>query len=103
MTDLLLHAAAGALISLILMPVLTKLDKSTGFREPVWGMLVVALASLVVGIIKEVGDARFGGTPEVADVTFTWFGGLMMMFFILLTDVIRMKFIRKKLNKKEDE
>lgn len=74
--DLILHFLAGVTIPLLLM-LITKSRKD--------GVLVTgSFLSLFTGIFKEcVIDYWFRyGTPELADITLTWCGGLAVLFIV---------------------
>lgn len=74
--DLILHFLAGVTIPLLLM-LITKSRKD--------GVLVTgSFLSLFAGIFKEcIIDYWFRyGTPELADITLTWCGGLAVLFIV---------------------
>ena len=97
MTDLMLHFGAGfALTALILLI----FGKPVVGRRQDWLVLVAVGASFVLGAVKEAGDLWLGwGTPEIADITFTWSGGTMALMVIALIDWI-IYVIRFKRNKR---
>lgn len=74
--DLLYHFLAGAAIPIVLMLI----TKSTKDDVLVTGSFL----SLFAGIFKEtVIDYWFKyGTPELADITLTWCGGLAVLFVV---------------------
>ncbi len=86
MTDLTLHFAAGFLISFVIL----MLKKPIEARRPDWLVIVAVGASLVAGVAKEAGDYYLGwGTPEMADITLTWSGGIVALAVVALVDWIR--------------
>ena len=86
MTDLTLHFAAGFLISFLIL----MLKKPVEARRPDWLVLLAVGASLFLGVAKEAGDYYLGwGTPEIADITLTWSGGIVALAVVALVDWIR--------------
>lgn len=89
LSDITLHFIAGAIVSLLIILIFGRRNKETHLR-PDGPMAVAGILPLIVGFAKEAYDKWFGaGTPEIADVTFTWAGGLAMMFLILFIDTFR--------------
>jgi len=87
--DTIYHAAVGFIVSGIIILLFAKRNRETDLR-PNWPMAVSAIAPLLLGLAKEAYDKWFGpGTPELADVTATWSGGLAAMFLILFIDTFR--------------
>ena len=88
-SDIGLHFIAGAIVSILIILLFGRRNKETHLR-PDWVMIVAGILPLFVGFAKEAYDKWFGaGTPEIADVTFTWSGGLVGMFLILIIDLFR--------------
>ena len=87
--DLLYHFIAGAVISTLIMLIFAKRDPITDQRPD----LIKAIAGvfpLLVGFAKEALDKWWGtGSPEIADVTFTWGGGIFGVVLILFIDLFR--------------
>lgn len=91
MSDLLLHFLAGGLISVIIMFVFSRYNAETQRRQD-WVVILACILPLFVGLGKEGYDKWFGpGTPELADVTLTWFGGMFGAFSFLIADLFRHK------------
>jgi len=89
MNDLTLHFVAGFIISVLIVLIFARRNKETALR-PNGPMVVAGLLPLLIGFVKEAYDKWWGaGTPEIADVTLTWFGGLVGMFLILFIDLFR--------------
>lgn len=87
--DLIYHAGAGFIISGLIVLLFAKRNRETDLR-PDGPMVVAGILPLLVGLAKEAYDKWIGpGTPELADVTLTWFGGLAAMFLILFIDTFR--------------
>ncbi|HQP78094.1 MAG TPA: hypothetical protein PL069_11840 [Saprospiraceae bacterium] len=87
--DLLYHAGAGFIVSGLIVLLFAHRNKETHIR-PDRPMIVAAILPLLIGFAKEAYDKWIGpGTPEMADVTLTWFGGLGAMFLILIIDLFR--------------
>jgi hypothetical protein len=85
MTDLILHLIIGAIITASLL----LLKKPVEARRPDWLVILAVGASLAVGVAKEAADKFLGwGTPEVADITLTWSGGMVALTIIALVDWI---------------
>lgn len=85
MNDLTLHLIIGAIITAALL----LLKKPVAGRRPDWLVILAVGASLAAGIIKEAGDKFLGwGTPEVADITFSWAGGMVALAVIAFIDWI---------------
>lgn len=85
MNDLTLHLIIGAIITASLL----LLKKPVAARRPDWLVVLAVGASLAAGVVKEAGDKFLGwGTPEVADITFTWAGGMVALTIIALIDWI---------------
>ena len=83
--DLTLHFAAGFLISFLIL----MLKKPVMARRPDWLVLLAVGASLFLGVAKEAGDYYLGwGTPEMADITLTWSGGIVALAVVALVDWI---------------
>lgn len=88
MNDLTLHLIAGAIITTALL----LLKKPVEARRPDWLVILAVGASLVAGVIKEAADKFLGwGTPEIADITLTWAGGVLALAVIALIDWIKFK------------
>lgn len=87
--DLLYHFIAGGVIGALIMLIFGKRDPITHFRPD----LIKAIAGifpLFVGLGKEALDLWWGpGTPEIADVTLTWGGGIFAVVIILFIDTFR--------------
>lgn len=89
LSDISLHFIAGAIVSILIILFFGRRNKETDLR-PDGAMVVAGILPLLVGFAKEAYDKWFGsGTPEIADVTFTWAGGLAGMFLILIIDLFR--------------
>jgi hypothetical protein len=87
MTDLLLHLYSGAAIAAVIMLVF---GRAINGKRQDWVIAVSCLLPLLVGGAKEAGDLWFNwGQPEVADITFTWAGGIITAIFIGLTDWLK--------------
>jgi hypothetical protein len=85
MNDLTLHLIIGAIITAALL----MLKKPVAGRRPDWLVLVAVGAVLAAGVLKEAGDKFLGrGTPEVADITMTWAGGMLALVVVALLDWI---------------
>lgn len=85
MNDLILHLLIGAVIT----GVIVLLRKPVAGRRPDWLVILAVGMSLVAGVAKEAADKFLGwGTPEVADITFTWSGGTLAFMVIALIDWI---------------
>lgn len=88
MNDLILHLIIGAAITASILLI----RKPVAARRPDWLVVLAVGASLAVGVAKEAADKFLGwGTPEVADITFTWAGGMVALTIIALIDWIRYK------------
>lgn len=86
MMDLILHFGAGFVLSALILIIF---GKPVAGRRQDWLVLVAVGASFVLGAAKEAGDLYLGwGTPEVADLTLTWFGGTIALMVIALVDWI---------------
>jgi len=86
MNDLILHFGFGALITAAILLIFSK---PTAGRRPDWLVVLAVGASLTLGGIKEAGDLWLGwGTPEVADLTLTWSGGIVALAVIAMVDWI---------------
>ena len=85
MTDVIYHLLAGAFLSgLILM-----LKKPVRGERPDWLVFLAVLSSLLLGLAKEAADKFLGwGTPEVADITATFSGGILALGIIAFIDWI---------------
>ena len=87
--DLLYHFIAGAVLSTLIMLIFGKRDPITHFR-PDLVKAVAGIFPLLVGFIKEALDKWWGpGSPEIADVTLTWFGGILAVVVILFIDTFK--------------
>ena len=96
MNDLILHLLCGSLITSVIL----LLGKPVAGRRPDLLIIVAVAAPLFVGAIKEAGDLWLGwGTPEVADLAFTWAGGIAALMAIAMVDWI-IYIIREKQRKK---
>ena len=85
MTDLTKHFIAGAVITTALM----MLRRPVAGRRPDWLVILAVGASLAAGVAKEAGDYYLHwGTPEIADITLTWSGGIMALMCVALYDWI---------------
>lgn len=83
MGDLILHLIVGAAITAVIL----LLKKSVVGRRPDWLVILAVGASLLAGVVKEAADKFLGwGTPEIADITFTWSGGMFALMVIALID-----------------
>lgn len=92
MNDLILHLIIGALITAVLL----LLKKPAAGRRPDWLVILAVCAALAAGVVKEAGDKWLGwGTPEIADITFTWSGGMVALAVIALIDWIVYKYRNK--------
>jgi len=88
-SDIGLHFIAGAIVSILIILIFGRRNKETHIRPPV-PMALAGILPLFVGFAKEAYDKWYGaGTPEIADVTFTWAGGMAGMFLILIIDLFR--------------
>ena len=84
MRDLLLHLLIGGFISATIMLILGRVRD--GKRQD-WVVITAVLTALLAGGVKEAGDLWLHwGTPEVADITFTWSGGMIATFVIIFID-----------------
>jgi hypothetical protein len=91
MRDLLLHFGVGFIVSVLIVLIFARRNKDTD-KRPDGPMIVAGLLPLLIGFAKEAYDKWWGpGTPEMADVTFTWTGGLAGMFLILIIDTFLTK------------
>lgn len=89
MTDLLLHFIAGGVLSTLIMLIFGKRDPITDMRND-WIKAAAGILPLFMGLGKEALDKWWGmGNPEIADVTFTWSGGIFAVVVILLIDTFR--------------
>lgn len=87
--DLLYHFIAGAVLSTLIMLIFGKRDPNTHLR-PEWTKAAAGILPLFMGLAKEAYDLWWGpGNPEIADVTLTWFGGILAAFLILFIDTFR--------------
>jgi hypothetical protein len=85
MKDLVKHFIAGAAISAIVFLVFWLI---TGRISDV-AIVVAGVVSLLLGAAKEIiWDLWLKkGTPEVADITLTWAGGLMAIFALKIIEL----------------
>jgi uncharacterized membrane protein len=89
MRDLLLHFGVGFVVSVAIVLLFAHRNKETDLRPGI-PMAVAGMFPFLLGMAKEAYDLWYGpGTPEMADVTFTWAGGLFGMFAILIIDLFR--------------
>ena len=90
MRDLVLHFLAGGTLTALILLIFSKPDANC--RRSDFVVIIATFASLFLGLAKEAADMYLHwGTPEVADVTFTWSGGLTAFFAIVIIDMIRFK------------
>lgn len=78
MNDLKKHFLAGAIISSVVCAVIL-LILGTDKTASDWAIGLAFFAALAAGLVKEWYDKKKGGTPDPADVTATWMGGVVPM------------------------
>lgn len=81
--DLLYHFLVGAAIVLIMMLLTKKTDDKT--------LLVGVALSLVAGLFKEcvIDYWIVNNSPDLADVTLTWAGGLAVLFTVKIIELFK--------------
>lgn len=85
MKDLVKHFMAGAVFAMIVMLV----SWMIAGRVTDAAVIVAGVGSLLMGAGKEIiWDLWLKkGTPEVADITFTWTGGLIAIFALKIIEL----------------
>lgn len=85
MKDLLKHFAAGAAFSVVVFLVFWLITGNISDAA----VIVAGIGSLLLGAAKEIiWDLWLKkGTPEVADITLTWAGGLMAIFALKIIEL----------------
>ena len=82
--DLTLHFGAGFILSALILLIF---GRPVAARRQDWVVLTAVGASILLGVAKEAGDYYLGwGTPEIADLTLTWSGGVAALVVIALID-----------------
>ena len=82
--DLTLHFGAGFILSALILLIF---GRPVAARRQDWVVIVAVGASILLGVAKEAGDYFLGwGTPEIADLTLTWSGGVVALAVIAFID-----------------